>query len=124
MEAGARGIVMKSEAAHDLIDAVATLARHNPFCSPRALQIITQKLARPPGVSPPDPVAAGGSLTKREREVVVLVAEGHSNKQVAVTLGISGKTVESHRANVMRKLGLNHTAELVRYALRGGLIQP
>ncbi len=64
------------------------------------------------------------SLTKREREVVVLVAEGHSNKQIAVTLGISDKTVESHRANVMHKLGLKHTAELVRYAMRGGLIQP
>ena len=53
-----------------------------------------------------------------------MVAEGHSNKQVAVTLGISGKTVETHRANVMHKLGLKHTAELVRYAMRGGLIQP
>lgn len=66
---------------------------------------------------------AGSSLTDREREVVVLVAEGHSNKQVAVTLGITPKTVETHRSNIMRKLGLKRTAELVRYAMRDGLIQ-
>jgi DNA-binding NarL/FixJ family response regulator len=62
--------------------------------------------------------------TNREREVVVLVAEGLGNKQVAAALGISAKTVESHRRNIMHKLGLRSTADLVRYAVRNGLIQP
>lgn len=123
MEAGARGIVMKSDVARDLFAAVAALARHEPFYSHQASQTIAQGLAHPLGGPQPDPVAGERSLTRREREVVVLVAEGHSNKQVAVTLGISGKTVETHRANIMHKLGLKHTAELVRYAMRDGLIQ-
>jgi DNA-binding NarL/FixJ family response regulator len=123
-EAGARGLVVKSEAARHLVAAVAALARHEPFYGLKALQPIGRGLTHPPDRSQPDLVAGEGALTKREREVVVLVAEGHSNKQIAATLGISGKTVESHRANVMRKLGLKHTAELVRYAMRDGLIQP
>jgi DNA-binding NarL/FixJ family response regulator len=123
-EAGARGVVMKSDIARDLFAAVAAVARHEPFYSQRASQTIVQGLTHPLGGPPPDPVDSEGTLTKREREVAVLVAGGHSNKQVAVTLGISGKTVETHRANIMRKLGLKHTADLVRYAMRDGLIQP
>jgi DNA-binding NarL/FixJ family response regulator len=122
-EAGARGIVMKSDAARSLLAAVTALALHEPFFTPKASQMIVQGLTHPLGGPPPDPGAVEGRLTNREREVVVLVAEGHSNKQTAVTLGISVKTVESHRANIMHKLRLKHTAELVRYAMRGGLIQ-
>jgi DNA-binding NarL/FixJ family response regulator len=124
MEAGACGVVMKSDVARDLFAAIAALARHEPFYSQKASQALVQGLMFPPGGPQPEVVAGEGGLTKREREVVVLVAEGHSNKQVAVTLGISGKTVETHRANIMHKLGLKHTAELVRYAMRDGLIQP
>jgi DNA-binding NarL/FixJ family response regulator len=123
-EAGARGVVMKSDAARDLFAAIAAVARHEPFYSQKASQALVQGLTFPPGRLQPDVIASEGGLTKREREVVVLVAEGHSNKQVAVTLSISAKTVERHRANVMHKLGFKRTAELVRYALRGGLIQP
>jgi DNA-binding NarL/FixJ family response regulator len=122
-EAGAGGIVMKSDAARSLLAAVAALARHEPFYTPKASQMIVQGLTHPLGGSQPDPVASEGRLTNREREVVVLVAEGHSNKQTAVTLGIKVKTVESHRANIMHKLGLKHTTDLVRYAMRGGLIE-
>jgi DNA-binding NarL/FixJ family response regulator len=121
-EAGARGIVTKSDTTRNLVAAVDSLARHNPFYSRRASQMIAQELVDPLGGSRPGP-EAGNNLTNREREVVVLVAEGHSNKQVAVTLGISPKTVETHRSNVMHKLGLKRTAELVRYAMRDGLIQ-
>jgi len=118
--AGARGIVMKSDAAHELVTAIAALARHEPFYATKASKIIVQSMAQPSGALPvnhPGP-------TKREREVVVLVAQGHSNKDIAAALNISAKTVESHRRNVMHKLGLKSTAELVRYAVRDGLIQP
>ncbi|HXI82640.1 MAG TPA: response regulator transcription factor [Verrucomicrobiae bacterium] len=117
--AGARGIVMKSDAAHELVTAVATLARHEPFYATKASKIIVQSMAHPLGAS----VDRAG-LSKRERDVVILVAEGHSNKEIGAALSISAKTVESHRRNVMHKLGLKSTAELVRYAVRDGLIQP
>jgi DNA-binding NarL/FixJ family response regulator len=119
-EAGARGIVMKSDAALDLVAAVAALAQHESFFTPKASQILLQNHdVHPLGVS----TAATVKLSERERDVVVLVAEGLSNKQVGTTLGISVKTVESHRRNIMRKLGLKSSADLVRYAVRDGLVQ-
>jgi len=118
--AGARGIITKSDAARELVTAVAALARREPFYATKASHIMVQSMAHPLGTSSVD--RAG--LTKRERDVVVLVAEGHSNKGIGTTLSISAKTVETHRRNVMHKLGLKSTAELVRYAVRDGLIQP
>jgi len=118
--AGARGIVMKSDAARDLVAAVAALARHQPFYTSRASQIIVQNLAQPLGVLSPEPAA----LTRRERDVAVLVAEGRSNKEIATTLSISAKTVETHRRNIMHKLCLKSAAELVRYAVRNCLVPP
>jgi DNA-binding NarL/FixJ family response regulator len=118
-EAGARGIVMKSDAALDLVAAVAALAQHQSFYTPKASQILLQNHVHPLGVT----TAATARLSERERDVVVLVAEGHGNKQVATTLGISVKTVESHRRNIMNKLGLKSSADLVRYAVRDGLVQ-
>jgi DNA-binding NarL/FixJ family response regulator len=119
-QAGARGMVMKSDAVRDLVAAVAALAGHEPFYTHKASQILVQ--------NPVDSLGASSTnsarLTPRERDVVVLVAEGLGNKQVAATLGISAKTVESHRRNIMHKLGLRSTADLVRYALRNGLIRP
>jgi DNA-binding NarL/FixJ family response regulator len=120
MAAGARGVVMKSDAARELVAAVAALARHEPFYTPKAARIIVQNIEPPPmRASPIDPAV----LTRRERDVVVLVAEGHSNKEIAVALSISAKTVESHRRNIMHKLELKSAAELVRYAVRNGLVQ-
>ena len=118
-EAGAHGIVMKSDAALDLVAAVAALAQHEPFYTPKASQILLHNHVHPLGVS----TAAVVKLSERERDVVVLVAEGLGNKQVGTTLGISVKTVESHRRNIMRKLGLKSSADLVRYAVRDGLVQ-
>jgi len=118
-EAGARGIVMKSDAALDLVAAVAALAQHESFYTPKASQILLQNHVHPLGVSTTAPV----KLSERERDVVVLVAEGLGNKQVGATLGISVKTVESHRRNIMNKLGLKSSADLVRYAVRDGLVQ-
>jgi DNA-binding NarL/FixJ family response regulator len=120
-DAGARGIVMKSDAAHDLLDAVAAMARHEPFFTPETSRVIAQSRARALGNGPGDTPA---EITDRERDVVVLVANGYSNKEIGAALNISSKTVESHRGNVMRKLGLKSTAELVRYAVRKHLIQP
>jgi len=119
MAAGARGVVMKSDAAQELVAAVAALARHEPFYTPKAARIIVQNMEQPKGALPTDPDV----LTRRERDVVVLVAEGHSNKETAVALSISAKTVESHRRNIMHKLDLKSAAELVRYAVRNGLVQ-
>jgi DNA-binding NarL/FixJ family response regulator len=119
MAAGAHGVVMKSDAAQELVAAVAALARHEPFYTPMAARVTVQKIGQPRQTSPID----SADLTKRERDVVVLVAEGHSNKQIAVTLSISAKTVESHRRNIMRKLELKSAAELVRYAVRNHLVQ-
>jgi len=118
--AGARGIVMKSDAARELVSAVAALARHEPFYAPKASHIMIQSMAHPPAALPSE----HSGPTKRERDVVILVAEGRSNKEIGAALNISAKTVESHRRNVMHKLGLKSTAELVRYAVRDGLVQP
>jgi DNA-binding NarL/FixJ family response regulator len=118
--AGARGIVMKSDAADCLVDAVSALARHEPYYTSKASQILVHSLVHPLGASPDESVG----LTKRERGIAILVADGHGNKQIATTLGISAKTVETHRRNIMRKLGLKSAAELVRYAVRNHLVQP
>ncbi len=119
-EAGARGIVMKSDAAYELVAAMTALSRHEPFYATKASSILVQSMAHPLG----SPSIDRTGLTKRERDVVILVAEGPSNKGVGDALNISAKTVESHRRNAMHKLGLKSTAELVRYAVRDGLIQP
>jgi DNA-binding NarL/FixJ family response regulator len=116
-EAGAHGIVMKSDAADDLILGVAALARHEPFYTSRASGRVMRNTLRPLGTAPAE-------LTNREREIVVRVAKGQSHKQIAAALHISPKTVESHRRNIMRKLGLKSTATLVRYAIHHGLVRP
>ena len=119
-EVGARGIVMKSDSVRDLVTAVAAFAGHEPFYTQKASEILLQDPVHYLGALPTHPIAA----TQCEREVVVLVAERIGNKQVASTLGTSVRTVESHRRNIMHKLGLCSTADLVRYAVQNGLIQP
>ena len=115
LKAGARGYVLKSDAAKDLVTAVEALRRHSPFFTPKIAGMVLQRF-----LSPPDPskTMSSGTLTPREREVVQLLAEGRTNKEVAGSLRISVKTAETHRANAMHKLGLHSTTELVRYALR------
>ncbi len=122
--AGARAIVMKSDAARDLVAAVSALARHELFYTPKISEIVLRTHARPLGTAGNTSGLPHPGLTSREREVVVLVADGHGNKQVGVALNISVKTVESHRRNLMHKLGLKSSAELVRYAVRNGLVRP
>jgi|ERR1017187_6427292 DNA-binding NarL/FixJ family response regulator len=123
-EAGAHGIVMKSDAADDLIIGVAALARHEPFYASQASGMVMRNSLRPLGTDPTQPDAAPAKLTNRERDIVVGVAKGQSHKQIAAALNISPKTVESHRRNIMRKLGLKSAAKLVRYAMHHGLVRP
>jgi len=116
LEAGARGYLLKSDAKHFLINAVESLAAHRPFFTGKVSDTLVEAyLTRP---SPLEAV-----LTSRERGVVQLIAEGHSNKQIAQVLSISVKTVESHRASVMRKLNLSSAAAVVRYAVRNKIVE-
>jgi DNA-binding NarL/FixJ family response regulator len=101
-EAGASGYVVKTQADTDLLAAIRAVQRGEPFPAPNA----------------------GRTLTPREEEVVKLVAEAHTTKEIAAILHLSEKTVENHRANAMRKLGMRDRVELVRYAIRHGLIDP
>lgn len=115
LAAGARGYVLKSDAARHLVAAVEALSRHQPFFSSRVSATLRN--------GAPEPRGARG-LTDREREIAQLLAEGRSNKEVAARLHISFKTVETHRATIMRKLGASSIVELVHYAIRNRLIEP
>jgi DNA-binding NarL/FixJ family response regulator len=120
--AGARGYVLKSDVALYLIEAVKSLARHKPFFTPRISEAILNSLvstATPGQVEPARP----GPLSAREREILQLLAENKSNKDIAKALGISVRTVETHRRSVMQKLDANSIVELVHYAIRNGIVQ-
>lgn len=116
LHAGARGYLLKSEAEEQLVNAVNALAHHRPFFSSKVSETLLEKFNANTG----DHSAV---LTAREREIVQLIAEGNSNKKIALLLDISVKTVETHRSAAMRKLSIRSTAELVRYAVRNKLIQ-
>jgi DNA-binding NarL/FixJ family response regulator len=117
LKAGASGYVLKSQADQDLLEAIEAIDRGEPFLTPDAQRaLIKDVLER--GEEPSD------ELTPREQEVVKLAAEAHTNREIAGILGLSEKTVENHRANAMRKLGMRDRVELVRYAIRRGLIEP
>jgi DNA-binding NarL/FixJ family response regulator len=123
VDAGVRGYIVKSDSDRDLIIAVETLARHKPFFTPHATEVILGSF-NPSGPVKEVPELVSDRLTSREREIVQLLAEGKSSKEVASSLGISVKTAETHRANVMRKLELHSVSELVRYAVRNQIIEP
>ena len=120
LQAGARGYILKSDADQSLISAVHSLREHKPFLSPRVTEFVLDEFVRRTDVVD---TAAHEAVTAREREIIQLLAEGRSNKEAAATLGISVKTVEAHRANIMRKLRLRSLSELVRYAIRNNIAQ-
>jgi DNA-binding NarL/FixJ family response regulator len=122
VEAGVRAYIMKSDADRDLVAAVEALSNHRPFFTARAADMLLDGFVRPHATVDPDAVIRN-RLTAREREIVQLLAEGKSSKEVAVSLGISVKTAETHRANIMRKLELHSVSELVRYAVRNQIIE-
>ncbi|MGN9793203.1 response regulator [Streptomyces sp. NPDC054847] len=121
LKAGACGYVLKSVADRDLLAACRAAMRGEPFLYPGAVTaLIRNYLDRArQGYETPDQI-----LTAREEEVLKLVAEGQSSKDIAETLFISVKTVQRHRANLLRKLGLRDRLDLTRYAIRAGLIEP
>lgn len=121
LKAGAAGYVLKRAAATDLVDAVRAAARGEAFLYPSvAKTVVTDYLRRlERGEAERKPY---DGLTAREREVLALIAEGHTNQQIANRLFISIKTVQTHRAHIFEKLGLHDRTELVRYAIRVGLI--
>lgn len=117
--AGARGYMLKTDAGRLLIEAVNALLQHQPFFSGKvAGQLLNGYLA------PVDASAPVLRLTRREREIIQLIAESKSNKDAARALGVSVKTIDAHRSNIMRKLNLHSAAELVRFAIRNGIVEP
>jgi DNA-binding NarL/FixJ family response regulator len=116
LKAGARGYLQKTDAGENLIAAIRALAAHKPFFTSKVSEtLLDSYLSRASARTSP--------LTDRERSVVKLIAEGNTNRQVGDILNISLKTVETHRASIMRKLKLNSSAALVRYAIRNKLVE-
>ena len=121
LKAGASGYVLKSVADRDLLEACRAAMRGEPFLYPGAVTtLIRSYLAR----SRDRDRLPATVLTPREEEIVKLIAEGHSTKEIGATLVISVKTVDRHRANVLQKLGMRDRLDLTRYAIRAGLVEP
>jgi DNA-binding NarL/FixJ family response regulator len=121
LKAGASGYVLKTAADRDLVEACRAALRGEPFLYPSAIAALVRDFlerARSGDAAPVDP------LTPRELEVLKLIAEAHTNDQIAVLLSISRKTVERHRENLMGKLAMRDRVELTRYAIRRGLVEP
>ena len=123
VNAGARAYVLKSDASRDLLSAVRALADHQPYFTSCANEVLIRGLRDRDSETEPS-VSICKILTSREREIVQLLAEGKSSKEVAVGLGISVKTAETHRANILRKLDMHSVTELVRYAVKNHMIEP
>ena len=121
LQAGARGYVLKSDASESLIAAVDSLGQHKPFLTTAIAEFVLDDHVRRGDASGD---LAPTALTPREREVVQLVAEGKSSKEAASMLGLSVKTIEAHRSNIMKKLRVRSISDLVRYAVRNKLVEP
>jgi DNA-binding NarL/FixJ family response regulator len=129
LRAGARGFLLKSDAGRDLVAAVEALQLHRTFFTTRVSQMVLEGYLdrNHPDIQEDGNKTkedqSGAILTGREREVIQLLAEGKTSKEVAVALHLSVKTAETHRTNLMRKLGLHSVADLTRYAVRNGIVQ-
>jgi DNA-binding NarL/FixJ family response regulator len=117
LSAGAHGFVLKTHAKRQLIPAVAALAEHKPYFDSSVSALLLEAFLNP------EAGLATDRLTPREREIVQLIAEGRTSKEIAARLGVSVKTVEAHRSNLMNKLNLHSASELVRYAVRNRIIE-
>jgi DNA-binding NarL/FixJ family response regulator len=113
--AGARGFVLKSEPRHQLLEAVGSLGSGSSFLSPRVVEVLSRSSALR--------LPYRNQLTTREQSVLRLIADGHTNRRIGASLDITVKTVETHRASVMRKLNLPSLAALVRYAVRNNIVE-
>ena len=120
-DAGAKSFIRKADAGRDLISAIRSLAEHKPFFTPEISDIVFRRFLHKEGNAKNK--SAGHELTQREREILRLLADGLSNKDVAAKLGISVRTAETHRAMLMQKLDLTSLPALVRYAVRNQIIE-
>jgi len=120
-DSGARSYIMKTDAADHLIDAIKALSEHKHFFTSRISEIVFARYIQEKGTLEGAPEKS--RITDREREIVQLLAEGNSSKEIATILGISVRTVETHRAAIMKKLGLKSFSELIRYAVRNKIIE-
>jgi DNA-binding NarL/FixJ family response regulator len=121
LSAGARGYILKSDSDEELVHAVDSLSRHKPYFTSRVTEMF---LANRASGAADQAESMRKRLTVREVEILQLLAEGKTAKEVAATLGIATKTSDTHRTNIMRKLDLHSIAELVRYAIRNKIVEP
>jgi DNA-binding NarL/FixJ family response regulator len=119
LKAGASGYVLKRSAGAELARAIRSVSAGEPALDPKAARAVMDAFVANAADESEEPAP----LTDREREVLILIAEGYSNQQIACTLHISSKTVEAHRGNIMTKLGLHNRTDLVKYAIRKRLVQ-
>jgi DNA-binding NarL/FixJ family response regulator len=122
VEVGARGYILKSDADRELVTAVESIAYGRAFFTSQASDLLLNGFSSSGSITHPE-LPARQRLTTREREIVQLIAEGKTSKEVAVALEISVKTAETHRANIMRKLEIHSISELVRYAIKNRIIE-
>jgi DNA-binding NarL/FixJ family response regulator len=118
LKAGASGYVLKREVDQALLNAIRSVDRGEAFLTNAVERSLIRAWMKDDSAGPEEP------LSPREQEVLKLIAEAHTNKEIAATLHLAEKTVESHRANLLRKLGMRDRVELVRYAIRRGLTEP
>jgi DNA-binding NarL/FixJ family response regulator len=124
LDAGARGYVLKSDASRDLVTAVNAVRSNKTYFTAKVAQVVLDGyLDKKPKKTDERKTDSATRLTPRQREIVQLLAEGKSSKEVAVALGLSVKTAETHRANIMRRLDCHSVSELVRYAVRNNIIE-
>jgi DNA-binding NarL/FixJ family response regulator len=119
VDAGASGYLTKTSADQDLVDAIRVVARGEVYLPPKATRLLLQQYRQ----AAPETAQGLQELSAREREVMALTAEGYSSREIGEKLFISPKTVDTYRARIMEKLGLNHRSELVRFALKTGLLK-
>lgn len=122
LQAGASGYVLKKAADSDLVNAIHVVNRGDCFLYPSAAKMVVEDYLEKLKHGQ-EPTSSFDTLTDREREILTLVAEGYTNREIAEALFISVKTVETHKANIMEKLNLHKRAELVRYAIKKGMLQ-
>jgi len=122
LDAGARGYLLKSDAGKDLVSAVEAIRRNKTYFTARVAQMVLDGYLDKKPRTPVEADVPASRLTPRQREIVQLLAEGKSSKEVAVALNLSVKTAETHRANIMRRLNCHSVSELVRYAIRNNII--
>jgi DNA-binding NarL/FixJ family response regulator len=121
LAAGARGYLLKTDASRYIVAAVDALAHHKPFFTSNVSETMLDSFLKQ--TKSPDETLLSGPITPREREIIQLLAEGNSNKKISAMLGISVKTVETHRATIMRKIGASSVVDIVRFAVRNKIAQ-